>query len=67
MKIALTALIPVWIFAWMAAGEALVRWTTNDRNRDAWWSTPLGAALAVPGMFAMAGGVVWVASMWVGQ
>lgn len=64
MKFALTALIPVWIFAWATGGNALMNWVMSDSNKDRWWSVPATLALGMPGLFAMAGGIVFVILLW---
>lgn len=66
MRMALTALVPVWIFAWMSGGVALMNWTTNKTNRDAWWSIPITMAVGMPGLGLMVGGLLFVLSLWIG-
>ena len=65
LRITLTAMIPVWIFIWSAAGNGFLNWSTSTRHRDAWWSTPAWIAIGVPGLFVMAGGIVFVVLLWV--
>lgn len=65
-RVILTALIPVWLFAWTAGGVALLNWATNKANRNAWWSLPITMAVMLPGLSVMVGGLMFVFFMWIG-
>lgn len=53
--------IPVWIFVWAALARLMLKFLF-DRHEGAWWAFPLYMALAVPSVFIVIGGILWLGS-----
>jgi hypothetical protein len=64
-RIVLSLLLPVWMFGWATAIQAIASWET--RMSDKWWVFPACLVAGVFGVTMMIGGIVFVVHLWLNE